>query len=332
MMKTYLIDVPVKINIWTRPNLQRRQFEVVKQARPSIIFIQSDGGRNEKEWELIRKNRQMYDTEIDWDCEVHRLYEDKNLGMYTMSKKVKDYIWEHVDRCIFTEDDQIPSVSFFRYCAELLEKYKDDQRIGAICGNNVLTEYKDAEPYDYFFSEIGWSIWGIATWRRAWNDNVFPLEYADNKYIKKCMLDNMTPFWYKKVFHYTKGELYENHEPGDEFFYMTNCVLQHRLSIIPTKNMISNCGTEGEHAAKGDKCWFKGPDVYNLPTFEIGKISHPLYVIDDKKFGKLYSAKLQHDRYGMKGAIYKFCRFFDLFLHGELINRIKSDKNRKVEK
>ena len=96
--------------------------------------------------------------------------------------------------------------------------------------------------------------------------------------------------------------------------------------------MISNCGTEGEHAAKEDKCWFKGPDVYNLPTFEIGEISHPLYVIDDKNFGKLYSAKLQHDRYGMKGAIYKFCRFFDLFLHGELINRIKSDKNRKVEK
>ena len=52
-LKKYLVDIPVRINIWIRPECQRRQFEVIKKARPSILFIQSDGGRNDEEWQAI---------------------------------------------------------------------------------------------------------------------------------------------------------------------------------------------------------------------------------------------------------------------------------------
>ena len=69
--KPWLVDVPVKVNIWVRPECQRKQFEVIKQARPSILFIQSDGGRNEQEWKIINEHRKMFDTEIDWDCTVY---------------------------------------------------------------------------------------------------------------------------------------------------------------------------------------------------------------------------------------------------------------------
>ena len=122
-MKDYLVDVPVRINIWIRPECQRKQFEVIKKARPSILFLISDGGRNEKEWEAIYENRKIFETEIDWDCTIHKIYEEENQGLYAMGAKVANYIWERVDRCIFLEDDHIPSVSFFQYCADLLEKY-----------------------------------------------------------------------------------------------------------------------------------------------------------------------------------------------------------------
>ena len=102
-MKPYLIDVPVKINIWTRPECQRKQFEVIKQARPSILFVTSDGGRNEREWQLIYQNRKIYDEEIDWDCKVYKLYMDHNLGMYAMGEKRTELIWNTVDRCIMLE-------------------------------------------------------------------------------------------------------------------------------------------------------------------------------------------------------------------------------------
>ena len=54
------------------------------------------------------------------------MFEDHNNGLFSMAEKMYKYIWERVDRCIFLEDDQIPSVSYFQYCADLLEKYKDD--------------------------------------------------------------------------------------------------------------------------------------------------------------------------------------------------------------
>ena len=172
--KPYLVNVPVKINIWIRPECQRKQFEVLKQARPSILFVTSDGGRTEKEWEAIYANRKLYDKQIDWNCTVYKLYMDENLGMYAMGKKRAELVWNNVDRCVSLEDDIIPSVSFFRYCAELLEKYKDDQRIECICGMNHLGKCENVHS-DYFFSRQG-SIWGTATWKRVyeeWQKNEF---------------------------------------------------------------------------------------------------------------------------------------------------------------
>ena len=116
-VKPFLVDVPVKTNVWTRPNCQRRQFEVIKKARPSILFIQSDGGRNEQEWELIRQNRRIFDEEIDWDCTIYKIFSDRNLGLYSMYFECEKYIWNQVDRCIFLEADHIPAISYFRFCA-----------------------------------------------------------------------------------------------------------------------------------------------------------------------------------------------------------------------
>lgn len=293
--RPYLVDVPVRVNIWARPQCQRAQFEVLRKACPSIMILQSDGGRNEKEWEAIRQNRKIFDEEIDWECQIYKLYEESNQGLYAMGRKVIEFIWERFDRCIFLEDDYVPAVSFFQYCAELLERYKDDQRIGMITGNNVFTTYPAAEPYDYFFSEEGWSIWGTATWRdRALLGRKYPLPYADNVYIKKCLKSNLPAFWFKKVKGYCSGELVDGHYPGGEYYQATNSVLFHRVNIIPTKNLICNIGTDGTHAhikSKKDK----DSAFFNLPTFELEfPLRHPEYIIDDKDFGRMYSQKLGH--------------------------------------
>ena len=184
-MKPFLVDVPVRVNIWIRPECQRAQFEVLKKARPSIIFLQSDGGRNPKEMEAIYQNRKIFDTEIDWDCTVYKIYENENKGLYAMGKKVADFIWERVDRCIFLEDDYIPSICFFQYCAELLEKYKDDLRIDCICGMNHLGKSVNVTS-DYFFSRQG-SIWGTATWKRAVQMRDTEFSYGDDPYVMQLL-------------------------------------------------------------------------------------------------------------------------------------------------
>lgn len=282
-MKEFLVDVPVRINIWIRPECQRRQFEVIKQARPSILFIQSDGGRNEKEWEAIRQNRELIDNGIDWDCKVYKFYEDHNNGLYAMSKKTTSFIWNTVDRCIFTEDDQIPSVSFFRFCAELLEKYKDDPRIECICGRNHLGVYDEPQS-DYFFSREG-SIWGAATWRRVAQDRG-DFGYINDPYIMKLLKQRTRrdKIVWERICNYPINNNFQGHVAGGEFWLKFNIYAQNRLQIIPTKNMINNigCTADSEHSTEFKCLPRSARRIFNMQTYEYDfPLKHPKYVIPD---------------------------------------------------
>lgn len=287
-MKSYLVDVPVKVNIWIRPECQRKQFEIIKQARPSILFVTSDGGRNEEEWELIRANRKIFDEEIDWDCKVYKLYMDHNLGLYKMGKERTKLIWNTVDRCIFLEDDILPSVSFFRYCAELLEKYKDDQRIELIAGMNHMGKSENVNS-DYFFSRQS-SIWGIATWKRVYEERG-KYDYASDPYIMNLLRQRTkhNPIAWKRLNAYSKTEKYEGHVAGAEFWYEFDMYAQNRLQIVPKINMISNIGCT-ENALHSDEISNlpKGlRRVFNMKTYEMEfPINHPKYVIPDIEYEK----------------------------------------------
>ena len=328
--RPYLVDVPVQLNIWTRRDCQIKQFEVLKQASPSVLIIQSDGGRNDEEWNVIKENRKLFDEGIDWECKVTKVYEEENRGMYYMIHKIRQVVWENVDRCIFLEDDYVPAVSFFRFCAELLEKYKDDQRIEMITGNNVFVEYQEALPNDYFFSEVGWSIWGTATWRDRTTGHEYPLPYENNQYIKNCLKKELSAFWYRKVDGYCSGELVDGHEPGVEYFHAVNSVLQHRLSIIPTRNMICNIGMEGAHAhvSRSNK---KEMSFFNQPTFEVTfPMKHPDYVIDDVAFGKMYAKKLGHPQ-TQAGLFFKRVKYgIRQLLKGQLFATIKRKRSNSL--
>lgn len=288
-MKPWLVDVPVKANIWIREECQRKQFEVLKKARPSTLFLISDGGRNEKEWEAIRANRRMFDTEIDWDCTVYKIYEEKNNGLYAMAKKARQLIWSNVDRCIFLEDDYVPSVSYFAFCAELLEKYKDDERIQAICGMNHCEKWENATS-DYFFADEG-SIWGMATWKRTDECRDPEHKYGKDPYtmnLLKLHTKNEQIYW-KRLEGYAKSNIYENHVAGGEFYHRFEVYAQHRLYIIPKYNMISNigCTPSGAHATEY-KLIPKGiRQVFNMKTYEYDlPLKHPDYVIPDTEYTK----------------------------------------------
>ena len=284
----FLVDVPVKINIWIRRECQRKQFEVIKQARPSILFVTSDGGRNEKEWDAILENRKMYEDEIDWDCTVYYQYASENMGLYTMGRERLALIWSVVDRCIFLEDDIIPSISFFAYCAELLEKYKDDTRIETICGMNHLGVCEDVTA-DYFFCRQG-SIWGTATWKRA-HAGRGDFSYGEDPYVMKLLRQQTkeNPTFMKKIEAYSRETLHEGHVAGSEFWIEFSMYAQNRLQIIPKYNMINNIGygDSSEHAKGFEYLNSDTKKLFNMKTYEYEMpLKHPKYVIPDVEYEK----------------------------------------------
>ena len=333
LTKEYLIDVPVKINIWTRPEFQKIQFEILRQARPSILFIQSDGGRNIEEWKNIYENRKIFDEGIDWNCKVYKIYEDRNNGLYTMAKKASNIIWNNVDRCIFLEDDLIPTVNFFKFCSELLEKYKNDTRIECICGFNTLGTWEKASS-DYFFSRQG-STWGIATWKRV-TDEYRDFSYIDDNYIMELLKQRTKhniSAW-KRLNAYANQEIYDGHRAGSEFYHEFFMYSQYRLQIIPRRNMISNIGIgkTAQHAdyldqlPKGIRC------LFNSKTFELEfPIRHPKYIIPDVEYENRRNRILAYN-YPIIQLYRNIERFIYKLKNGEIsyiINKIKNRYNAK---
>ncbi len=330
-MRPYKVDVPVRVMLWTRPDCLRQQFEVLREVAPSVLFLISDGGRNDVEKEKIQESRKIFE-DIDWECTVHKLYFDENQGMYQMMKNTRELVWNTVDRCIFLEDDYIPAVSYFKFCAELLEKYKDDERIHMITGNNPFGTYDAPKNQDYFFTENGWSIWGTAMWKRTVENREFPFDYADDEYVKSCLKANLTDFWYKKVDGYCKGELVDRHVPGGEYYHATNSALFHRLSIVPTKNMIKNIGYQGEHFSVENKS--KEPSYMGVDTYELEfPLRHPKYIIDDKNYSDMYDKLLGHNK--INPVIYFFKRvksFVRAIFAGRIVKVLKDKFDKGIER
>lgn len=328
-MKNYEIDVPVSINIWIRPECQKKQFKIIKQVRPSILFLISDGGRNQKEWENIIANRDMYDNGIDWNCKVYRLYAKENLGLYNIGKLSNELIWGKVDRCIFLEDDIIPSLSFFRYCAELLEKYKNDCRINVICGMNHLGVYS-APNTDYFFSRQG-SIWGYATWKRVY-EQFGDFDYHKDDYVINLLKERTKHnkiFW-KRILGYMKNKKYEGHVPGSEYYFEFGVYGHNQLQIVPTKNLINNIGVNDDSAHFSElKVLPKGlRKIFHMKTYELNfPLKHPKYVIPDINYEKKRNRIMGYNVFSVQ--LYRnFEQIYLQIRYGNLLNWFVKKLNR----
>jgi hypothetical protein len=158
---------PVLFLVFNRPDTTARVMNAIRAARPPRLYIAADGPRADRptEEQLCQEVRQIA-TKVDWPCKVETLFNKTNLGCGTAVSSAIDWFFELEDEGIILEDDCVPSMDFFAFCKDLLDRYRDDQRVMAICGSC----YADAEPdfgVSYYFSYYA-DIWGWATWRRAW--------------------------------------------------------------------------------------------------------------------------------------------------------------------
>lgn len=290
-MKPYLVDVPVMIYVFVRPDNLEKVFSVVTKARPSTLFLVSDGPREfeDTDKERIMASRKIVEN-VDWECKVYRLYSNVNQGMYVTGKNAREFIFKKVDRCIILQDDEVPSLSFFQFCSELLEKYKDDLRINRICGMNHLGNYKEVSS-DYFFSNQG-SIWGSAIWKRTYENFDYDFKYGEDQYIMNRLKENAIKekkMW-KKYNGYANGELVGGHIAGPEFFYCAAMDLYNQINLVATRNMISNIGI-GEGSSHSSNFMYLLPKgisrVFYMKTYEYDfPLKHPKYVIEDKNYQK----------------------------------------------
>lgn len=283
------IDIAVLLVFFVREETLRKVFEQIKLARPSKLFLYQDGPRQEcpDDTEGIRKCRAIVE-EIDWECEVHKLYQKENRGSLTSGYLAHTWMLSKVEMGIILEDDVVPSQSFFPFCKQLLERYANDTRINYITGTNSLPGYDNGLDGDYFFS-IGGSIWGWATWRRTinqWDEN---LSFLDNQEIVNALEKVMG----KEYFGYRK-RIWERYKKANhrnfESILGAALWLNSQLCITPKKNLISNIGIapNSDHNPDAlEKVPKHRRHVFFSETHELDfPLSHPKFIINDIEYFK----------------------------------------------
>ncbi len=267
----WTLRTAVAFLIFNRPDKTERVFRAIAGARPPKLLIIGDGPRPDRpdDLEKARLTRQIVEA-VSWDCEVLTNYSSTNLGMNRRTVSGLNWVFELVDEAIVLEDDCLPDPSFFRFCDELLQRYRENERVMMISGDNYMRDRK-VTSHSYFFSHYT-GTWGWATWRRAWqhldiNMDLWPSRR--NGPLLANMLGSKTyaAFWRHAFDRIAAGNL-----SSWDLNWLWTCWTQNGLSVMPSTNLISNIGFGSEATNLVEF----NPLTANLPTTEMSfPLQHP---------------------------------------------------------
>lgn len=241
-MPDFKLNTPVAFIIFNRPDTTARVFAEIAKAQPPTLLVISDGPRAHRtgESERVAQTRAIIE-QVDWPCEVLTNFSDVNLGCKRRVSSGIDWIFEQVEEAIILEDDCLPDPSFFRFCQEMLERYRHDQRVGMISGDNFQFGRRYGEDSYYFSKYV--HIWGWASWRDRWQGsydvqmNRWP-QVRDLGRLGDLVLDENEASYWRSIFERV-------HQGGidtwDYQWVFANWI-EGRLSILPSVNLISNIG------------------------------------------------------------------------------------------
>jgi hypothetical protein len=265
------INVPVVLIIFNRPDMTEKVFAEIARIKPRKLLVIADGPRKDYlgEMEKCAAARAIIER-VDWKCEIYRNYSERNMrGPWRISSGL-DWVFSIVDEAIILEDDTLPTQSFFPYCQKLLKRYRDDERIMHISGNNFLFDKIKLNQDSYYFSKYTFT-WGWATWKRAWD--CFDISLRTWPYFKSGhALDfisdsrNEKRYW-RKIFE----DVYSGDSVHWDYAWLYALWSHGGLSIIPRTNLVSNIGfgkysthTLSKHDQKAD-----------MKTIDIWELYHP---------------------------------------------------------
>ena len=268
------MHTPIIFIIFNRPDTTQRVFEAIRRAKPRKLIVIADGPRQDKEGEKEKcEETRNITNQIDWDCEVIRDYSAINLGC---KKRVSSGItsaFKLTDRAIILEDDCLPDQSFFQFCEEMLEKYKDNESVMSITGDNFLFDKMSMIKESYYFSKYS-NIWGWATWKRAWDKYDLNMQAWPEAQKQKLFQRS----WTKRL-----EEAYAGKIDTWDIQWVFSCIINNGLTIIPNVNLISNIGfsTEATHTKVKTI-------VTEMKTEKmIFPLSHPNAIIANEKADKI---------------------------------------------
>lgn len=286
----FKLTTPVAFIIFNRPDTTKVVFEEIRKAKPSKLYIISDAPREgrDDDIEKVKETREYVENHIDWECEVHKNYAESNMGCKERVHTGISWVLENEESTIILEDDVVPMPEFFIYCQVMLKHYKDNDKVMMVSGTNLLKEVEVKNQYTFScFS----SIWGWATWKRAWEKydvdiKEWPRVHKEGSF--KCVQSGLAYMFLKR----NMDSVY-NHVKDTWDIQWDFCRHYYRgLGVVPKENMIKNIGFDREDATHTTGS--------STEDFSYGSIEFPI------KFNVPVKRNIEYDRayikknYGVK--------------------------------
>lgn len=240
-MTEFQLKTPVAFIIFNRPDTTERVFSEIAKARPAKLLVVADGPRGNRHGEIEKcAAARAIVKNVDWDCEVLTNYSDVNLGCKKRVSSGIDWVFEQVEEAIILEDDCLPDPTFFRFCQELLEHYRHDQRIGMISGDNFQFEQLHIRDSYYFSKYV--HIWGWASWRDRWSSYDVTMakwpRIRDEAWLNDMVGNAREAAYWQYIFE----QVYRGQIDTWDYQWVIANWLESRMTIVPRFNMISNIG------------------------------------------------------------------------------------------
>lgn len=275
-------ETPVLLIVWRRPHTTRQVIDALRLVAPTQLYIAGDGPRLDRPGEAaqVATTRALIERQIDWPCKLQFLYSDVNLGCRRAVLRAITWFFEQVTEGIILEDDCVPHPDFFRFCTELLDRYRHDDRVWSICGSQFLPDRYLKNPSSYWASIHGDS-WGWATWRRCWQQlpgsfGRWPA-FRDSATFAQVFSGADEAAYWTEIIH----KLITLGQP-DSWFYQWLLAgwQQGALSLWPQRNLVSHIGS-GPLAThcQGDSPYLHRP----LQALPAGLLQHPQQLRRDRQ-------------------------------------------------
>jgi hypothetical protein len=268
---------PVLVLAFNRPDTTRSVLESLRQVGPGTVFFAVDGPRAHRrgENEQVEAVRRLAGT-INWDCDVRTLFREKNLGCKTAVSDAISWFFDSIEAGIILEDDCVAHPSFFPFAAELLERYRDDDRVLMISGDNFEFGLRRSAD-SYYFSRYT-HIWGWASWRRAWRlydhrMSRWP-ELRDQGWLLDLLKDRVAAGYWTRIFDDTFAE----RNSSWAYRWTFSAWVNNGLAALPGVNLVSNIGFGGvatHNRNRGNRLAAMPTETMRFP------LRHPLDVVRD---------------------------------------------------
>lgn len=242
------MPVPILLITFNRPNHTRRVLEAILAAKPKDLYVFQDGARDGNESDVQKcaeVRRVVADLTNEAQSVLHTNYSDKNFGCGAGPMTGIDWFFGQVEEGIVMEDDCLPHPDFFGYCEELLERYRNDERVRFISSTLYDNRWQCEASYGFSHYMVT-GAW--AGWRRTWKGFDLDLKSLDAKAFRKhvlCLTDNRgeANWWYSIV---KEIQHDENKKSYWDFQMQIHLFRDNALTIHPKVNLVSNIGFDGE--------------------------------------------------------------------------------------